>query len=205
MSSTAKSDQDIEDDHKVCPKCGLEIHKNGMGSHKGSKKCKVYQDRNEIDERGLVPAPNRQSIREFLEENDYPLETMRYKYNGNQTPQYGYKDTVQSREYTTQDGIKEAKKYVLPSPRENGVPVDIEERIDGLWVCSSGSEKFGDKLLFVDVDTDEDVSRRRVAYVNTDNTIAFTTDGDRVGELYTAEEAEENLDIDSEEIISRII
>lgn len=200
------SQDNSNSDDVECPKCGVSINKHGLGSHKNSKRCKVYQDRNEIKERNLIPAPNSKNIREFLEDSDHPIETMRYRYNGQQPRRFSNRDTVKTRKYTTEEGMKEAKQNILINPSDTGIRIEVSERLDGgIWLCTISSDHYDSELLFVDVDTDEDVSRRRVAYVHSDNGVAFTTDGDRIGDTYTPEDAKDHIGIDTHQIIARVV
>lgn len=184
-----------------CPKCGHKVNKRGIGSHKGSKKCKVYQDKQEIRERELVSI-NLITPREeqFLRESKYPVEKLAYRYNGKPGSQ-----TVRKDKYTTEEGQEEVRRQIFPNASENGIRAEIEDRLDGIMVCSVDSYAYDEELLFVDVDTDEDVSRRRVTYIRQINDVAFTTGGDRIGDVYTPKEATKKLNISAAEIASRFL
>lgn len=198
--------EDESNEMVSCPLCGMPIHKNGLGSHKGSKRCTVNQNKQEIKERDLVPIPNSSKVREFLEEQGYPVERIGYKYNDD--TYFNHKDTVQKRYYTTREGANESRQYIFPNASENGYKVEIVERIEGQWVCrvtDEGISPVGDELVVIDVDTSEDVSRRRVAYLRTDDQLAFTTDGDRIGEYKRSERAMAEWSIDPATIMSKVV
>lgn len=207
MQASQTEPQDEEDNEVDCPICGMSINKHGLGSHKNSQRCEVQQDRNEIQERNLTPVPNSQKIKDFLKQSEYEIETKMYQYNGQRSHQYNNMETTRARKYTSKEGLKEAERQIYPNASEKGIRIEVSERLDGgVWLCTLGSENYYEsELIFVDVDTDEDVSRRRVSYVNPTNNIAFTTDGDRIGDIYLPEEAEEELGVNSHEIISRIV
>lgn len=201
IDSSSESDTDVVE----CPKCGHEVHKRGIGSHKDSKKCKVYQDKREIRERELVSinlASNR--VEQFLRESEYPVEELACRYN-EKPHNYSSSQTVKKDTYTTEEGMEEVRRQVFPNASENGIRAEIEDRLDGTLVCSVDSYAYDEELLFVDVDTDEDVSRRRVTYIRQFNDVAFTTGGNRIGDVYTPKEATSELNINAGEIASRLL
>lgn len=203
----SQADTSTSDDIVSCPKCGTTVHKNGLGSHKGSKKCKVIQNQNEIKERDLVPIPNSSKIREFLKENGYPVERLGYKYNDD--AYFNHKDTVQKRYYSTREGVNKSQKRYFPNATENGYKVSIEERTNGYWVCRVEPDDMPtleSELVVIDVTTSEDMSRRRVAYLRGSDRRAFTTDGEFIG-LYKEPEdvIQSDWDVDSSSVVSKIV
>lgn len=186
-----------EDNLTDCPICGTSVKPKGMGSHKGSNKCKSIRDKKEIDERKLRTVPNNNSTAaEFLSDNGYVVEHL----------YYGRSGTPSKRYFTTQEGLSAIRDELFLSAGRKGLRLNITEKKDigedQILVCELTDDHpdYSDAIV-VEKETDVDLARKRVLYIRRRDGQAFTTRGFRVGPIHTAKAALSEWDV-SADIIS---
>lgn len=170
-----------------CPECGREFKR--VGSHIDSLNCISNQHRDKIQEESLRRIPNSEKAVEWMKQSDFRLEELYKNTSGS---------SYKKRHYTSEQGLKALERNIFVNASYNGIRAEIKSKSEEYITCLVT----GDTLMFSDVivvvpDTETDLSRRRVIYLKkilTDEPhLAFTTDGDRVGEVYNSEDAVETV------------
>lgn len=172
---------------RECPDCGREFKR--LGSHRDSLNCISNQHRDKIQEESLRRIPNSEKAVEWMKQSDFRLEEL-YRNTSGSSYKTGH--------YTSEQGRKALERNIFVNASYNGIRAEITSKSEDYITC----RVTGDTLMFSDVivvvpDTKIDLSRRRVIYLkkilSDEPHLAFTTDGDRVGEVYNPEDAVETI------------
>lgn len=192
-----------------CPDCGQTIDERGLGSHKDSEPCRIEQHKQIREGENLVQLSfigGSQAMIDYLEEKNYPYKQLLNK-NGTEHC------------YTTPEAQGAVRANFLRNPQRHGERAELVKQLQGEHILCNGegnqtlSRRYNNHGgLFIIKNTQElDLTRKRVIYVETwahkYKAIAFTTKGRRIGSAYPLEELEkdDNLDINSADIVSAII
>lgn len=198
---------DSGDQKAKCPECGREIGR-GLGGHKGSKRCRAYQELDKVQERGLTKLPNEarrgSELRERIKKYGR-IENYKTNYVSGSRNQ---RSKLKTEPYTTPDTLREAQREYLPNPRgrsrvDRAEIVELVEHGQRAYVvvarettrpASNAASELQDRfdeyqqvreLLAVTLQQPDEVERRRVLYVPKNERAgmlrAYNGDGELVG------------------------
>lgn len=198
---------DSGDQKAKCPECGRKIGR-GLGGHKGSKRCRAYQEMNKVQERGLTELPNEARKSSELRERIKQYGRIeRYKTNY-VSGSRNQRSKLKKKAYTTPDALREARREYLPNPRgrsrvdraeivehvEHGQRAYVVVARETTRPASNAASEFQDRfdeyrqvreLLAVTLQQPDEVEGRRVLYVPKNERAgmlrAYNGDGELVG------------------------
>lgn len=181
---------------KECPDCGREF--KVLTSHRNSLNCISNQHRDKRERENLRSVPRSEKAVEWLKQSDFRVEEL---YRNSSSGNY------KKNHYTTEQGYRGLGRNIFVNAPYNGIRAEIKSRGEGYITCevTDHTDMVEDVIVVIPA-TDVDISRKRVLYLKKmltkDPHLAFSTDCERVGEIYNPKDAIEKIPESKAEIMA---